>query len=36
VAVKLGFGFWKQAVVNGYLDDLYRRPVGTPGSSVEV
>jgi RimJ/RimL family protein N-acetyltransferase len=25
VAVKLGFTFWKQATVDGYLDDLYRR-----------
>jgi len=24
VARKLGFRFWKQAVVNGYLDNLYR------------
>lgn len=33
VARKLGFEFWKRAVVNGYLDNLYRlqidsRPVG--------
>ena len=27
VAVKLGFTFWKQAMVNGYRDDLYRRVV---------
>src|SRR4051794_23575340 len=25
VITKLGFTFWKQAVVDGYLDDLYRR-----------
>ena len=25
VATKLGFTFWKQAMVNGYRDDLYRR-----------
>jgi len=25
VIVKLGFTFWKQATVNGYRDDLYRR-----------
>ncbi len=25
VALKLGFNFWKQATVNGYRDDLYRR-----------
>jgi RimJ/RimL family protein N-acetyltransferase len=25
VIAKLGFGFWKQAEVDGYLDDLYRR-----------
>jgi RimJ/RimL family protein N-acetyltransferase len=24
VATKLGFTFWKQAVVDGYLDDLFR------------
>ena len=24
VAHKLGFAFWKQAVIDGYLDDLYR------------
>jgi RimJ/RimL family protein N-acetyltransferase len=28
VATKLGFEFWKQAVVNGFLDNLYRRDVG--------
>ncbi|HUW02228.1 MAG TPA: GNAT family N-acetyltransferase [Acidimicrobiales bacterium] len=27
VAAKAGFVFWKQAVVNGYLDDLYRLSV---------
>jgi RimJ/RimL family protein N-acetyltransferase len=25
VAAKLGFTFWRQAVVDGFLDDLYRR-----------
>jgi RimJ/RimL family protein N-acetyltransferase len=25
VVLKLGFSFWKQATVNGYRDDLYRR-----------
>ena len=24
VAAKFGFTYWKQAVVNGYLDNLYR------------
>lgn len=24
VAIKLGFTYWKQAEVNGFLDDLYR------------
>ena len=28
VASKLGFTFWKQAVVAGYLDNLYRRHIG--------
>lgn len=28
VAGKLGFSFWKQAIVAGYLDDLYRRRIG--------
>jgi RimJ/RimL family protein N-acetyltransferase len=28
VAEKLGFTFWKQAVVHGYLDTIYRRGVG--------
>jgi hypothetical protein len=27
VARKLGFAYWKQAVVNGYLDDIYRLTV---------
>jgi RimJ/RimL family protein N-acetyltransferase len=26
VITKLGFTFWKQDVVNGWLDNLYRRP----------
>ena len=25
---KLGFAFWKEAVVGGYLDGIYRRRVG--------
>ena len=25
VITKLGFGFWKQAEVDGYVDNLYRR-----------
>ena len=25
VARKLGFSFWKQATIDGYVDDLYRR-----------
>jgi RimJ/RimL family protein N-acetyltransferase len=29
VARKLGFEFWKQAVVNGFLDDLYRIQIPT-------
>jgi RimJ/RimL family protein N-acetyltransferase len=29
VARKLGFVFWKQAVVDGFLDNLYRLQVGT-------
>ena len=28
VARKLGFAFWKQAIVSGYLDNLYRRRIG--------
>ncbi|MCP5025819.1 MAG: GNAT family N-acetyltransferase [Actinomycetia bacterium] len=28
VITKLGFAFWKQAVVHGYLDNLYRLRVG--------
>jgi RimJ/RimL family protein N-acetyltransferase len=27
VIAKLGFTFWKQAVVDGFCDDLYRRTV---------
>ena len=30
VARKLGFAFWQKAVVDGYLDDLYRLRVITP------
>jgi RimJ/RimL family protein N-acetyltransferase len=26
---KLGFTYWKDAVIGGFLDHLYRRPVGT-------
>ena len=33
VARKLGFVFWKQAVVGGFLDELYRRQVGTATAS---
>jgi len=32
VCRKLGFGFWKQAVVDGYLDDIYRRRIGPSGA----
>jgi RimJ/RimL family protein N-acetyltransferase len=32
VARKLGFVFWKQAVVDGFIDNLYRRQVGTARS----
>lgn len=32
VARKLGFEYWKQAVVDGFLDDLYRLQV--PGTSA--
>lgn len=28
VSQKLGFTFWKQAVVDGFLDDIYRRRIG--------
>jgi RimJ/RimL family protein N-acetyltransferase len=28
VAHKLGFSFWKQALVDGYLDNLYRLQLG--------
>ena len=28
VGRKLGFTFWKQAVVDGFLDEIYRRPIG--------
>ena len=33
VADKLGFVFWKQAVVNGFLDNLYRMHVAGASSS---
>jgi len=32
VARKLGFAFWKQAVVDGFLDNLYRLQLGTAGA----
>ena len=35
VARKLGFTFWKQAVVAGYLDNLYRRHIGVKCSGNE-
>jgi len=28
VCRKLGFAFWKQAIVDGYLDDIYRQRIG--------
>ena len=28
VARKLGFTYWKQAVVDGWLDNIFRRTVG--------
>jgi RimJ/RimL family protein N-acetyltransferase len=31
VARKLGFTYWKRGVVDGFLDDLYRRHVGPAG-----
>jgi RimJ/RimL family protein N-acetyltransferase len=31
VATKLGFSFWKQAIVDGYLDDLFRLRIGSSG-----
>ena len=31
VARKLGFAYWKQAVVDGWLDNIFRRTVGPPG-----
>jgi RimJ/RimL family protein N-acetyltransferase len=33
VARKLGFTFWKQAIVEGFLDDLYRLQVGAARST---
>jgi RimJ/RimL family protein N-acetyltransferase len=30
VARKLGFAFWKQALVDGFVDDIYRLAVGDP------
>ena len=35
VARKLGFAFWKQAVVDGFLDNLYRRQVRQPDHEPE-
>lgn len=32
VAGKLGFSFWKQAVVAGYLDNLYRLQIPVSGA----
>ena len=32
VARKLGFSFWKQAIVNGYLDNIYRRHIDSADS----
>jgi RimJ/RimL family protein N-acetyltransferase len=32
VARKLGFTYWKQALVAGYLDNLYRLTIGSPAS----
>ena len=29
VAIKLGFSFWKQAVVNDYLDDIFELTIDT-------
>jgi RimJ/RimL family protein N-acetyltransferase len=34
VARKVGFAFWKQAVVDGFLDDIYRLRVGDPALGV--
>jgi hypothetical protein len=33
VARKLGFAFWKQAIVDGLLANLYRLHVGTATAS---
>ncbi len=30
VARKLGFTFWKQATVDGYLDNIYGRHIDAP------
>ncbi len=32
VARKLGFSFWKQAIVDGYLDGIYRLHIGSADS----
>lgn len=34
VARKLGFTFWKQAVLEGYLDNLYRMSIGPAAPST--
>ena len=36
VARKLGFVFWKQAVVDGFLDNLYRLQVGTVSARTDA
>ncbi len=33
VCRKLGFAFWKQAIVDGYLDDIYRQRIGPARAS---
>jgi RimJ/RimL family protein N-acetyltransferase len=37
VAAKLGFTFWKRAIVAGYLDNLYRQRIDgrSPGAGAE-
>lgn len=34
VARKVGFAFWKQATVKGYLDNLYRLHIGSPEATT--
>lgn len=36
VARKLGFSYWKQAVVGGYLDNLYRLTIGDVAEEARV